>query len=341
MRIASPYHVGKGNPSHWGTMQYKDYYAALGVQRDASADEIKKAFRKLARKYHPDVSKEPDAEQKMKDINEANAVLSDVEKRAAYDQLGRSYQGGQDFQPPPDWDSGFEFSGHDTSGQRFSSRPAGEFSDFFSQLFGNRGAGRGFSPGEMSMRGEDHHAKVMLDIEDSFTGATKQISLRTVNTDERGRPAVTPRTLNVKIPVGVSAGQTIRLAGQGSAGFGGAPAGDLLLQVQFNPHDQLQVTGRDLRMNLRVAPWEAALGCAVPIALPNGEIKVRVPANAQSGQQLRVRGKGLPSTPPGDLLLDIQVILPPADTPQAKAFYETMSREMAFNPRATSDATHS
>ncbi|HVY23737.1 MAG TPA: DnaJ C-terminal domain-containing protein [Steroidobacteraceae bacterium] len=316
-------------------MQYKDYYATLGVSRDAGADDIKKAFRKLARKYHPDVSKEKDAEKKMQEINEAYAVLSDAEKRAAYDQLGRNYQSGQDFQPPPDWDSGFEFSGRDFSGQN-----AGDFSDFFSQLFGGMGGSRGFRGAGMQMRGEDHHAKVTLDIEDSFSGATKQISLRTVNTDAQGRPVVTPRTLNVKIPVGVTEGQTIRLAGQGSTGFGGGPSGDLLLQVQFHPHDRLRVTGRDLHLVLRVAPWEAALGCVLPIALPNGEIKVRVPANAQSGQQLRVRGKGLPSNPPGDLLLDIQVILPPADTDKARQFYESMARELAFNPRTDRETHH-
>jgi len=315
-------------------MQYKDYYSILGVNRDASADDIKKSYRKLARKYHPDVSKEKDAEQKMQDVNEAYAVLSDTEKRAAYDQLGRGYQSGQDFKPPPDWDSGFEFSSHGAN-----AGGAGEFSDFFSQLFGNMGRG-GFSSGEMRMRGEDHHAKVMLDIEDSFNGTTKQISLRTVSSDEHGRPVLTPRTLNVKIPVGVAEGQTIRLAGQGSAGFGGGPAGDLLLEVQFHPHDTLHVTGRDLHMTLRVAPWEAALGTVLTIQLPSGEIKVRVPANAQSGQQLRVRGKGLPSTPPGDLLLDVQVILPPANTPEAKQWYETMSRELAFDPRAEQQTHH-
>jgi len=314
-------------------MQFKDYYETLGVKRDATADEIKKAFRKLARKYHPDVSKEPDADVRMKEINEANAVLSDPEKRAAYDQLGSGHQGGENFQPPPDWDAGFEYS------EPARNRNA-DYSDFFEQLFGRMGgrgpgmgSGFGASGAGFQMRGEDHHAKVLLDIEDSFTGATKQITLRTAQIDAQGRPVVVPRTLNVKIPKGVSAGQTIRLAGQGSPGHGGAPAGDLLLEVQFHPHPQLRCEGRDLHMTLRVAPWEAALGSALEVALPDSNIKVRVPAGAQSGQQLRVRGKGIPSTPPGDLLLDIQVVLPPATAPKARELYETMARELDFNPR--------
>lgn len=314
-------------------MQFKDYYETLGVKRDATADEIKKAFRKLARKYHPDVSKEPDADVRMKEINEANAVLSDPEKRAAYDQLGSGHQGGENFQPPPDWDAGFEYS------EPARNRNA-DYSDFFEQLFGRMGgrgpgmsSGFGASGAGFQMRGEDHHAKVLLDIEDSFTGATKQITLRTAQIDAQGRPVVVPRTLNVKIPKGVSAGQTIRLAGQGSPGHGGAPAGDLLLEVQFHPHPRWRCEGRDLHMTLRVAPWEAALGSTLEVALPDSNIKVRVPAGAQSGQQLRVRGKGIPSTPPGDLLLDIQVVLPPATAPKARELYETMARELDFNPR--------
>ena len=312
-------------------MQFKDYYSSLGVKRDATAEEIKKAFRKLARKYHPDVSKEPDAEVRMKEINEANAVLSDPEKRAAYDQLGSNHQSGQDFRPPPDWDAGFEFSDHG------GGRGGAEFSDFFEQLFGRMGSRFGDGQaGNFQMRGEDHHAKVMLDIEDSFTGAAKQITLRAAQIDAQSRPIVVPRTLNVKIPKGVSAGQTIRLAGQGGAGHGAA-AGDLLLEVQFNSHARLRCEGRDLHMTLRVAPWEAALGSALTVDLPDSSIKVRVPAGAQSGQQLRVRGKGIPSTPPGDLLLDIQVVLPPADAPKARELYETMARELNFNPRQEVD----
>jgi curved DNA-binding protein len=315
-------------------MQFKDYYQQLGVERDATADVIKKAFRKLARKYHPDVSKEPDADQRMKEVNEAYTVLSDPEKRAAYDQLGRNPQAGQDFQPPPGWDAGFEFSGHESPGGQSNGANAAEFSDFFSQLFGRGGAQRGFGGhGQFRMQGEDHHAKVMLDIEDSFTGATRQITLNAAGIDDSGHLSVKPRTLNVKIPRGVTEGQTIRLAGQGAPGHGGAPAGDLLLEVHFRPHQQLRVSGHDLSMTLKVTPWEAALGATVEVPLPDSTIKLRIPAGAQSGQPLRVRGKGLPSQPPGDLLVEIQVVLPAATTPRARELYETMAQELAFDPR--------
>lgn len=309
-------------------MEFKNYYDVLGVARDATADEIKKAFRKLARKYHPDVSKEPDAEQRMKEVNEAYAVLSDPEKRAAYDQLAQGYRPGQEFRPPPGWDAGFEFSTHG-----FSPHEAAEFSDFFAELFGGLG-GRTRRGGSFHARGEDHHAKIYLDLEDTYRGALRQISLRAPRLDPQGHVVLNTRTLNVKIPKGVREGQIIRLAGQGSPGFGSAPAGDLLLEVHFNPHPRFRVDGRDLHMTLPLAPWEAALGAVIPIALPEGEVKVRIPAGAQSGQQLRVRGKGIPAEPPGDLLLNLQVVVPPADTPKAREFYETMARELAFDPRA-------
>nr|MBP9119151.1 DnaJ domain-containing protein [Methyloversatilis sp.] len=253
-------------------MEFKDYYQILGVPRDATAEEIKKAFRKLARKYHPDVSREADAETRMQELNEANAVLSDPEKRAAYDQLGRGYQPGQEFQPPPDWDAGFEFSG-----RGFSPGEAGDFSDFFAELFGRPHAAHGFSAGQRAhfqARGEDHHAKVMLDLEDAFTGATRQISLRAPRTDAQGRVVLENRTLNVRIPQGVHAGQVIRLAGQGAPGIGGAPAGDLMLEVRFRPHPRFRVQGRDLHLTLPVAPWEAALGAVVAVDLPQGSVKV-------------------------------------------------------------------
>ena len=310
-------------------MEFKDYYRTLGVTRDATADDLKKAFRKLARKYHPDVSREADAEQRMREVNEAYAVLSDPEKRAAYDQLGRGYQPGQEFRPPPDWDAGFEFSG-----RGFSPHEAADFSDFFAELFGRMGsAGARHGHAGMRMQGEDHHAKVLLDLEDAFSGAARQISLRVPQTDAQGRVRLATRTLNVKIPRGVRAGQVIRLAGQGAPGSGGAPAGDLLLEVQFKPHPRLRVDGRDLHLSLPVAPWEAALGAIVQVPLPQGSVKVRIPEGAQSGQHLRVRGHGIPGQPPGDLLLEIQVVLPPATTPQARLLYETMARDLAFDPR--------
>jgi len=311
-----------------GRLEFRDYYQALGVARDASADDIKKAYRKLARKYHPDVSKEPDAESRMKEVNEAYAVLSDPEKRAAYDQVGRGYQPGQDFRPPPDWDAGFEFSE-----RGFSGAEAADFSDFFAELFGRMGGARaGRAPGG------DHHAKILLDLDDAFTGATRQISLRVPKMDANGRMVIDTRTLNVKIPKGIREGQIIRLAGQGATGLGEGKPGDLLLEVHFKPHARLRADGRDLLLTLPVAPWEAALGAVVPVELPDGTLKVRIPAGAQSGRQLRVRGRGIPCDPPGDLLLEIQVVLPDASTPKARELYETMAREMPFDPRRDAGA---
>jgi len=316
-------------------MEYVDYYKTLGVERNASADEIKKAFRKLARKYHPDVSKEADAEQRMKEVNEAYAVLSDPERRSAYDNLGKGYAGGQDFSPPPGWDSGFEFSG-----EGMSPEEAARFSDFFSELFGRMGGADPFHAQGRSRRaqGQDHHARILLDLEDAFSGPTRQLALQVPTLDASGHVRLQSRTLNVKIPVGIRAGQIIRLAGQGHPGPSGAPAGDLLLEVQFRPHPRFDIDGRDLSMTLPVAPWEAALGAVIPVPLPTGTTKVRIPAGAQSGQSLTVRGKGIPGTTPGDLQLRLKVVLPPADSDAAKALYETMAAELAFDPRATTGA---
>lgn len=300
-------------------MEFRDYYQTLGVARDAPAEAIKKAYRRLARKYHPDVSRERDAEKRMKEVNEAYAVLSDQEKRAAYDQLGRGYQPGQDFRPPPDWDTGFEHSARSASGA-----DAADFSDFFAELFGRMDA---------PARGGYHHARILLDLEDAYAGATRQISLRVPRVDANGRVVLETRTLNVRIPRGIREGQIIRLAGQGAAEPGEGKPGDLLLEVHFRPHRRLRADGRDLHLTLPVAPWEAALGAVVPVKLPDGTLNVRIPAGAQSGSELRVRGRGLPSDPPGDLLLEIRVVVPSATTPKARELYETMAREMAFDPR--------
>jgi curved DNA-binding protein len=304
-------------------VEFKDYYQALGVPRDAPVEEVKKAYRKLARKYHPDVSKEPNAEARMKEVNEAYAVLSDPEKRAAYDQLGSGYQPGQEFRPPPNWDTGFEFSG-----RGFSGAEAADFSDFFSELFGRMGGGG------TRAHGTDHHARILLDLEDSFTGATRQVSLRVPKIDANGRVVLETRTLNVRIPKGIREGKIIRLAGQGAAGMGDGKPGDLLLEVSFRPHARYRADGRDLHVTLPVAPWEAALGAVVPVETPDGTLNVRIPAGAQSGRRLRVRGKGIPADPPGDLFLEIQVVLPDASTPKARELYETMARDLAFDPRS-------
>jgi curved DNA-binding protein len=310
-------------------VEFKDYYQALGVAREAPADEVKKAYRRLARKYHPDVSKEPDAEKRMKEVNEAYEALSDPEKRAAYDQLGKSYQPGQDFRPPPGWDAGFEFSGHGRPGAE-----AADFSDFFAEIFGRMGRERHGAHAQ----GGDHHARILLDLEDAFSGATRQITLRAPKLDSEGRVTLREHTLEVRIPKGIREGQVIRLASQGEPGFGGGKPGDLLLEVQFKPHARFRTDGRDLLLSLPVAPWEAALGAIVRVETPGGALDVRIPAGAQTGRQLRVRGKGLPSDPPGDLLLDIRIVAPPATTPREKELYETMAREMPFDPRKEHDS---
>ncbi|HEY0845825.1 MAG TPA: DnaJ C-terminal domain-containing protein [Noviherbaspirillum sp.] len=309
-------------------MEFKDYYQILGVARDATADDIKKAFRKLARKYHPDVSKEPDAEARMKEVNEAFAVLSDPEKRAAYDALGQQYRAGQEFRPPPDWDAGFEFSG--------SGFPGGstDFSDFFSELFGAR-MGRGArGGGHFRTRGEDHHAKAMLDLEDAYHGASRVLTLRVPRVDASGHVVLAEHSLSVQIPKGVREGQMIRLSGQGSPGIGGGPAGDLYLEVHFKPHPRFRVDGRDVYATLALAPWEAALGATVEARLPDGTVEVRVPEGSQGSRKLRLKGRGIPGNPPGDLYLVMEVVLPPASNPKARALYEQMARDLAFNPRA-------
>lgn len=307
-------------------MEFRDYYQVLGVGKTATAEDIKKAYRKLARKYHPDVSKEADAEKRMKEVNEANEVLSDPEKRAAYDRLGSRYQAGQEFQPPPDWDAGFEYSGGG-----FSGVDMGEFSDFFANLFGASGHGR--SGGRRQARGEDRHAKILIDLADAYDGATRAIAMHAPQVDLQGRVAVQEHTLNVRIPKGVKEGQHIRLAGQGSPGLGGGPAGDLFLEVHFKPDPRYRVEGRDVYETVPVTPWEAALGAPIETPTPSGSVQLKVPAGSQTGRKLRLKGRGIPGEPPGDLYAVLEVVLPPADSDKARQLYQTMARELPFNPR--------
>ena len=318
-------------------MEFKDYYTILGVERSASQDEIKRAYRKLARKYHPDVSKESDAEARFKELGEAYEVLKDPEKRAAYDQLGARWKEGQDFNPPPGWDQGFEFHGGG-----FTDADASQFSDFFESLFGGAAgarqgyAGAGYSAGGggFSMHGEDTHAKVLIDLEDSYNGATKTITLRHTEMGPDGRPQVKPRTLNVKIPKGVHQGQHIRLAGQGAPGVGGGKAGDLYLEIEFKPHSVYRVEGRDVYLDLPLAPWEAALGATVKTPTPSGMVDLKIPAGSSSGKKMRLKGRGIPGKPAGDLYVVLQIALPPADNDEARALYKEMEQKLAFNPRA-------
>lgn len=315
-------------------MDFKDYYTIMGVERDASQDDIKRAYRKLARKYHPDVSKEADAEVRFKEVGEAYEVLKDPEKRAAYDQLGKNWKAGQDFNPPPDWDAGFEFSGGG-----FTNGDSAAFSDFFESLFGQgfgrqQGGGRQGGYGAYQVHGEDHHAKVLIDLEDAYRGATRSIALSAPQVDHNGHVVTKQRTLNVKIPKGVKQGQRIRLAGQGSPGTGGGKAGDLYLEVEFKPHSFYRVEGHDVYLDLPVAPWEAALGATVKVPTPDGPVDLKIPQSTVSGRKLRLKGRGIPGSPAGDLYVVPQITIPAADSETAKELYRKMQQELAYNPRS-------
>jgi curved DNA-binding protein len=284
-------------------MQYKDYYEVLGVTRVADADALKRAYRKLARKYHPDVSKEKNAESKFKELQEAYEVLRDPDKRAAYDHLGRDYRSGQQFRPPPDWSQRFGHAGS----QRFSD--INGFSDFFSTLFGG---GTGAPPPEADAGHLD------VTVEEAFAGTKRRVML-----NEGGRA----RAVDVQIPPGVSEGQSLRIAGTG----GGA---SLIFRIRLRPHSLYVPQGKDVQIELPLAPWEAALGAKVAVPTLGGTVELTVPAGSQSGQKLRLRGRGFPGTPSGDQIVSIKLVTPAAGSSQAKAAYERMKKEFNFDPRA-------
>jgi len=311
-------------------MDFKDYYQIMGVARDANAEDIKRAYRKLARKFHPDVSKEANAEDKFKEVQEAYEVLKDPQKRAAYDQLGTRYHAGQDFRPPPDWGRDFEFSTH------FSGAEDTGFSDFFSSLFGARSPfGRAGGPGMgPSPQGQDHSARIQVSLEDAYRGGVQTIELQSPEMTPNGTVMVKPRTLRVTLPAGVVEGQQIRLAGQGSPAMTGGKPGDLYLEISFRPHPLFKVEGRDVTLTLPVAPWEAALGATVNVPTLGGPVEMRVPAGAKSSQRLRLKGRGMPGSTPGDQYVVLKIVLPPGDSPQARALYEQMKRDLNFDPRA-------
>jgi curved DNA-binding protein len=314
-------------------MKYQDYYQILGVSRDASAEDIKKAYRRLARKYHPDVSKEAGAEERFKEVAEAYEVLRDPEKRAAYDQLGNNWRAGQEFRPPPGWQGGSKGPGGSPFGTGFGGR---EFSDFFESLFSNLGGGVG--PGFGGARGfqspgQSQTVALEISLEEAYHGGNRSLQLQLPERDASGRTSVRTRTLNVKIPAGVTTGQKIRLAGQGGPGVGGGPSGDLYLEVTIQPHSLYQLKGRDITLEVPLAPWEAALGCKVDVPTLGGPVTLSIPANARNGQQLRLRGRGLPGQPPGDQLAVLRIVNPPAETEAARELFQRMARELPFDPR--------
>ena len=324
-------------------MEYKDYYQIMGVERTATQDEIKRAYRKLARKYHPDVSKEADAEKRFKEVGEAYEVLKDAEKRVAYDQLGENWKAGQDFNAPPDWDAGFEFGGSGFGGgdnthyQQYSSSGGSSYSDFFESLFGQGFAG-GRTEGGFQSAGRDHHAKILINLEDSMQGATRSISLQVPDVDAAGHVTTKERVLKVNIPKGIKQGQHIRLSGQGNPGMGNAKAGDLYLEVEFNPHSIYRVDGRDVYLDLPLAPWELILGASVKVPTPGGAVELKIKPGSVNASKMRLKGRGIPasskSNSAGDLYVVLQVVLPPANNDSEKEAYEKMQKSFSFNPRA-------
>jgi len=313
-------------------MEFKDYYQIMGVPRDASQEDIKRAYRKLARKFHPDVSKEAKAEDHFKELGEAYEVLKDPEKRTAYDQISMGRHHGERFTPPPGWDAGFDFGGGG-----FTEGGAEHFSDFFESLFGRPAGprprhGRSARPGPHP--GEDQQARIFLSLEDAYAGGNQSITLEVPEIDAQGRIVTRSRSLNVKIPKGVREGQRIRLAGQGGPGARGGAGGDLYLEIHFKPHKWYRVEGADVYLDLPVAPWEAALGKTVTVPTLAGKVDLKLPVNSQSGQKLRLKGRGFPGDPHGDQFAVLRIVTPEARTAEARSLYEKMAEVMPMNPRA-------
>ncbi len=313
-------------------MKYKDYYKILGVERTANEEQIKKAYRKLARKYHPDVSKEKDAEEKFKEVSEAYEVLKDAEKRKAYDTMG-SYQPGQDFRPPPDWEQQFH-----SGGGGFQDVEDVDLFDLLSGLgrSGFRTGGAGRSGGTFRMRGQDYEVTAHLSVEDAARGTELEIPLPITEMSEGGQLRRTTKNVKVRIPKGATDGQRLRVPGKGGPGHGGAPDGDLYVNIQLKPHDLFRVSGHDLYLEVPVAPWEAALGAEVQIPTLDGRVSVKIPPGSRAGQKLRVRGKGLPRPGggEGDLFAVLQVVTPSVLSEREKDLYRELQQASSFNPRA-------
>lgn len=344
----------------------KNYYEILGLQRGASTDDIKKSYRKLVRKYHPDVSKEADAADKMQQINLAYETLTDATKRSEYDQMldnPYGFAGGHTGNAGNPYQNQYQYyRGHEGTGQQFSEEDLrrafgggfsgsgfgtggggagfGGFEDLFGQFGAGFGGGRAGAQGRQQQgshqnyRGEDQHASIEVDVRVAYEGATQQLTLQMPVINANGQQEIQHKTLQVKIPKGMKPGQQIRLSGQGQAGFNGGAQGDLYIEIQYRNTDQLRVEGSDVYLTVPVSPWEAALGETIQVSTPAGAVDVKLPEGSQSGRQLRLKGKGIPAKEPGNLYLILQVVLPPANTEAAKAVYRQMAESMAFNPRA-------
>jgi curved DNA-binding protein len=312
-------------------MKYKDYYEILGVKRDAPADEIKKAYRKLAQKYHPDVTKDPAGEEKFKEVAEAYETLKDPEKRSAYDQLGR-HQPGEDFQPPPDWGSR-----HAQGGSGFSFEDI-DLEDLFAGLGARGRGGAGAARGGAAFRipGEDYEVSATLALEDAYRGSEVELNLSVPGIDESGRLRRTPRTLKVRIPRGATDGQRLRLAGQGGKGMNGGRDGDLYVTLRLRPHRLYRAAGHDLYLDLPVTPSEAVLGASVEVPTPAGTVALKIPPNTRAGQQLRLAGRGLPraSGEAGALYAVVQIVVPPAPGERELELYRQLAGAASFDPRA-------
>jgi curved DNA-binding protein len=325
-------------------MQYKDYYAALGVARDASEEQVKQAYRKLARKYHPDVSKQPDAEEKFKQVAEAYQTLKDPQKRAAYDQLG-AHRPGENFKPPPDWQQQW----HGSFGEDSSFAEQIDLADLFAHLGAGFGGGAGpAGPGgasraRMSMAGQDFEVAVPITIEQAYTGTQIDLDLAMPEYDAQGRPRQVPQSFRARIPQGASEGQRLRLAGKGGRGFNGGRNGDLYLNISLRPHAIYRPQGHDLYLDLQLAPWEAVLGTSLEVPTPAGAVRLKIPPGTQAAQRLRLPKRGLPRPKgdPGDLYAIVSIVLPREVSERERTLYRELAELSQFSPRAPQAAPQS
>ena len=315
--------------------KYQDYYKIFGLKRNATAKDIKKAYRKLARKYHPDINKEKTAEDNFKKVTEAYEVLKDPEKRKLYDQLGDEWKNGRDFKPPPEW----KHQHFDRESDQGEFNNSNGFSDFFEALFranaGQQGQPNDFAYGSWNLRGQDHEAKIEISLEEAYSGATKGIRLQSFEIDAEGQVAPVTRNYQVKIPKGITDGTRIRMTGKGGPGVNSGPPGDLYLKVNFIPHPRFKAVGHNLNMDVPITPWEAALGSTVIVQLLGGEIHLKIPAGIQSGKKMRIKGKGMPikMNGHGDLYACINIVMPQTLTQKQMELFAELSKISDFNPR--------